>query len=85
MFDRRRTPLTVWFEACWMFASQKDGMSALSLQRSLEIDSYPTAWAMLHRLRSVLGPPESPPARTERHIQPTLQDQDYDAFANILK
>ena len=28
MFDRRRTPLTVWFEACWVFASGKDGMSA---------------------------------------------------------
>lgn len=35
MFDRRRTPLTVWFEACWMFASQKDGLSALSLQSYL--------------------------------------------------
>ncbi len=57
MFDRRRTPLTVWFEACWMFASQKDGLSALSLQRALEIGSYPTAWAMLHRLRSVLVRP----------------------------
>ena len=57
MFDRRRTPLTVWFEACWMFASGKDGMSALSLQRSLEIGSYPTAWSMLHRLRSVLVGP----------------------------
>ena len=57
MFDRRRTPLTVWFEACWMFASQKDGISALSLQRSLEIGSYQTAWAMLHRLRSVLVRP----------------------------
>ncbi len=57
LFDRRRTPLTVWFTACWMFASQKDGISALSLQRSLEIGSYPTAWAMLHRLRSVLVRP----------------------------
>jgi len=28
LFDRRRTPLTVWFEACWLFASGKDGMSA---------------------------------------------------------
>jgi transposase-like protein len=54
LFDRRRTPLTVWFTACWMFAAQKDGVSALSLQRALEIGSYPTAWAMLHRLRSVL-------------------------------
>ncbi len=26
--DRTRTPLTVWFMACWMFATQKDGVSA---------------------------------------------------------
>jgi transposase-like protein len=57
LFDRRRTPLTVWFTACWMFASQKDGVSALGLQRALEIGSYATAWAMLHRLRSVLVRP----------------------------
>jgi hypothetical protein len=40
-----------------MFATQKDGISVLSLQRSLEIGSHPTAWAMLHRLRSVLVRP----------------------------
>jgi transposase-like protein len=57
LFDRRRTPLTVWFTACWMFASQKDGLSAQSLQRALAIGSYATAWAMLHRLRSVLVRP----------------------------
>jgi hypothetical protein len=33
------------------------GITALSLQRSLEIGSYPTAWAMLHRLCSVLVRP----------------------------
>jgi hypothetical protein len=49
-----RTPLTVWFTACWQFAAAKDGISALSLQRSLEISStreigsHQTAWAMLH-------------------------------------
>ena len=32
-------------------------ISALSVQRSLEIGSYQTAWAMLHRLRSVLVRP----------------------------
>jgi hypothetical protein len=57
IFDRTRTPLTVWFTACWLFASQKDGISALSLRRQLEIGSYQTAWAMLHRLRSVLVRP----------------------------
>ena len=57
IFDRTRTPLTVWFSACWLFASGKDGISALSLKRTLEIGSYQTAWAMLHRLRSVLVRP----------------------------
>jgi hypothetical protein len=47
----------VWFAAVWMFATQKDGVSALSLARSLEIGSYQTAWAMLHRLRCALVRP----------------------------
>lgn len=57
LFDRRRTPLTVWFEVCWQFATAKDGVSALALQRMLQIGSYNTAWAMLHRLRQVLVRP----------------------------
>ena len=57
IFERTRTPLTVWFTAGWLFATGKDGISALSLQRTLEIGSYQTAWAMLHRLRSVLVRP----------------------------
>ena len=57
IFDRTRTPLTVWFTACWLFTTGKDGISALSLKRVLEIGSYQTAWAMLHRLRSVLVRP----------------------------
>lgn len=54
IFDRTRTPLTVWFTAIWFFATAKNGISALSLKRVLEIGSYQTAWAMLHRVRSVL-------------------------------
>ena len=57
IFDRTRTPLTVWFHTCWMFATQKNGISALALQRNLQLSSYQTAWAMLHRLRSVLVRP----------------------------
>src|SRR5256712_4650435 len=57
IFDRTRTPLTVWFTACWLFATGKDGISALSLKRTLEIGSYQTAWTLLHRLRSVLVRP----------------------------
>ena len=49
---RPRAPLTVWFAVCWAFASQRDGVSALGLRRTLETGSYQTAWAMLHRLRA---------------------------------
>lgn len=58
IFDRTRTPLTVWFTACWLFASGKDGISPLSLKRTLEFGSYQTAWTMLHWLRSVLVRPD---------------------------
>ena len=58
IFDRTRTPLSVWFTACWYFATAKDGLSALALQRAVEMASYQTAWAMLHRFRSVLVRPD---------------------------
>ena len=57
IFDKTRTPLTVWLTACWLFATAKDGVSALSLQKALEIGSVQTAWAILHRLRAVLVRP----------------------------
>jgi transposase-like protein len=71
IFDKTRTPLTVWFMACWLFASQKDGISALALKRALEIGSYQTAWAMLHRLRSVLVRPGRERLRGEVEVDET--------------
>ena len=57
VFDRTRTPLTIWFAAAWLLTSQKDGVSALGLQRVLGIGSYQTAWSMLHRLRQAMVRP----------------------------
>ena len=53
IFDKTRTPLTCGY-GLLVVRTAKDGISALSLQRSLEIGSYQTAWAMLARFRSVL-------------------------------
>lgn len=47
----------MWFAAAWFLTSQKDGASALGLQRVLGLGSYQTAWAMLHRLRSAMARP----------------------------
>jgi transposase-like protein len=57
IFHRTRTPLTVWFAAAWQMTSQKQGTSALGLQRVLGLGSYPTAWAMLHRFRVAMVRP----------------------------
>jgi hypothetical protein len=71
IFDRTRTPLTVWFSVCWYFATGKDGISALSLKRTLEIGSYQTAWAVLHRLRSGLVRPDRERLRGKVEVDET--------------
>lgn len=38
-----RTPLRLWFEAAWQMTSQKHGVCALGVQRSLGLGSYQTA------------------------------------------
>ena len=41
----------------WQVTSQKNGISALGLQRVLGLGSYKTAWAMLHKLRRAMVRP----------------------------
>lgn len=55
LFDKTRTPLSVWFEVVWMIASSSEGVSAAHMHRELPIASYQTAWAMLGKLRRVMS------------------------------
>jgi transposase-like protein len=57
IFQDSHLPLTIWFRAMWQIASQKNGISALGLQRVLGLGSYKTAWAMLHKLRRAMVRP----------------------------
>lgn len=57
VFQDTHLPLTTWFRAMWHVTSQKNGMSALGLQRALGLGSYTTAWAMLHKLRRAMVRP----------------------------
>ena len=54
IFDKTRTPLKVWLAGAWYVTNQKQGVSALGLQRVLGLNSYQTAWVMLHRLRRAM-------------------------------
>ena len=72
IFERTRTPLTVWFQAAWLFATSKDGVSALALKRQLAIGSYQTAWAMLAKLRVAAGGHDLTPLTGEVEVDETL-------------
>jgi transposase-like protein len=57
IFERTRLPLVLWFRAIWWVTSQKNGASALGLQRVLGLGSYETAWTWLHKLRRAMVRP----------------------------
>jgi transposase-like protein len=57
VFQDTHLPLTCWFRAMWHVTTQKNGISALGLQRVLGLGSYKTAWAMLHKLRRAMVRP----------------------------
>jgi transposase-like protein len=57
IFQDTHLPVKTWFRAMWNITSQKNGMSALGLQRVLCLGSYRTAWLMLHKLRQAMVRP----------------------------
>lgn len=57
IFQDTKKPLRLWFRAVWYVTSQKNGASALGLQRILGIRSYVTAWSWLHKLRRAMVRP----------------------------
>ena len=57
IFEGTRKPLRTWFMAMWFVTSQKNGVSALGLQRVLGMGSYETAWTWLHKLRRAMVRP----------------------------
>jgi len=58
VFQDTRKSLTIWFRAMWYVTSQKNGASALGLQRVLGLGSYRTAWSWLHKLRRAMVRPD---------------------------
>lgn len=51
VFHKRHLPLRLWFQAVWLVVSQKNGVSALGLSRSLGIKHQTTGWNLLRIIR----------------------------------
>ena len=57
IFHRTRLSLPLWFRAIWLVTSSKNGTSATTVQRTLGLGSYETAWTWLHKLRRAMVRP----------------------------
>jgi predicted RNA-binding Zn-ribbon protein involved in translation (DUF1610 family) len=56
-----KLPLTTWFWAAYVMATQPRGISALQLQRELSLGSYKTAWLLCTKLRRAMAAPDRNP------------------------
>ena len=57
LFEGTKKMLVLWFRVIWWITSQKNGASALGLQRILGLGSYETSWMWLHKLRRAMVRP----------------------------
>lgn len=54
IFHKSKLPLVTIFWALWWMVAQKNGVSAIGLQRILGIGSYRTSWTWLHKFRRLM-------------------------------
>ncbi len=54
IFHKSKLPLIVIFSALWWMVAQKNGVSAVGIQRVFGLSSYRTAWVWLHKFRRLV-------------------------------
>ncbi len=57
IFHDSKKPLVIWSRAIWWIVAQKNGVSAMGLQKILGLGSYRTAWTWLHKFRRLMVVP----------------------------
>ena len=54
LFQDTHVDLRKWFWAIYLVSRDKRGLSAIGLKNAINV-SYPTAWAMLNKIRQAMG------------------------------
>ena len=71
VMERTHTPLSVWFWAAYLVASQTPGMSATQFQRQIGLSRYETAFQILHKPRAGMVRPDQDQigGRPDEHVE----------------
>src|SRR5271165_6551036 len=71
VMERSHTPLSTWFWAAYLVASQTQGLSAVQFQRQLGLTRYETAFQILHKLRAGMVRPHQDRigGRANEHVE----------------
>ena len=71
VMERSHTPLSVWFWAAYLVASQTPRMSAVQFQRQLGLTRYETAFGILHKLLAGMVRPDQDRigGRPKEHVE----------------
>lgn len=72
IFHSTKTPITVLFRALWFIVAQKNGVSAVSVQKIIGIPRYETVWVWLHKFRRLMVMPERTKLSGRVEIDETL-------------
>ena len=75
ILEHAKKPLLLWARAMLLMMQDKRGVSALQTMRELALNSYGTAWRMLHKIRRALR------QRDERYVLQGLVELDGASFA----
>lgn len=69
-FEHSSTPLTLWFQAMYLFTATRNGVSAKELQRHLGV-TYKCAWRIGHELRKLMAARDKAnnPGRLTGHVE----------------
>lgn len=55
MMENSNLPFKVWYMTIFFMTLTKKGISACEMQRQLKYRRYKTIWALMHRIRSLMG------------------------------
>lgn len=71
-FHRSKLSFVIIFRALWWLIAQKNGVSAIGLQRILGIGSYRTVWSLLHKFRRLMVLPNREKLSGKVEVDETL-------------